>query len=203
MGDRSSNPGCVDPSALIRSASKGDESAWRGLLELYGRRVFAMAKSRCRRDDLAEEIAQSVFVTVATTLVQGGYTEQGKFEPWLFRVTMNRVRDEMRRIKRHAAPTDPHALAQSNGAEDEPERPEESDVRALREAMGELSEADRQVVELRHQGGLGFKEIAAILEEPLGTVLARHHRALRKLKERMEQGTAEVGKRVESKGDRR
>jgi RNA polymerase sigma-70 factor (ECF subfamily) len=53
--------------------------------------------------------------------------------------------------------------------------------------MEKLAEGDRDVIELRHHGGLSFKQMADLLDEPVGTLLARHHRALRKLKEAMEQ----------------
>ena len=56
----------------------------------------------------------------------------------------------------------------------------------LKRAMETLSDADREIVELRHHGGLSFKQIADVLGEPMGTLLARHHRALKKLKEMME-----------------
>jgi RNA polymerase sigma-70 factor (ECF subfamily) len=52
--------------------------------------------------------------------------------------------------------------------------------------MEGLTDTDRDVIELRHHGGLSFKQIAELLDEPLGTLLARHHRALRKLRETME-----------------
>jgi len=78
--------------------------------------VFAMARSRVRDDDMAEEITQSVFATIATKLTRDGYDERGRFESWLFRITMNRVRDEFRRLKRHAATTDPCVLAESGAA---------------------------------------------------------------------------------------
>jgi DNA-directed RNA polymerase specialized sigma24 family protein len=61
-------------------------------------------------------------------------------------------------------------------------------LRALREAMESIGDADRQVVELRHQAGLSFAQIAEVLDEPIGTLLARHHRALRKLKSILEAG---------------
>jgi RNA polymerase sigma-70 factor, ECF subfamily len=57
----------------------------------------------------------------------------------------------------------------------------------LRQAMAELSDSDREVIELRHHGGMSFREIAEMLDQPLGTLLARHHRALRKLKQLMGQ----------------
>ncbi len=162
--------------------------------------MFALARSRCRNTDVAEEITQSVFATVATKLRQGLYTEKGRFESWLFRVTMNRVRDEVRRVRRQPVVSDAgEALAR------EPERrpasePGESrtgvELPALRAAMEELNESDREVVELRHHAGLSFKQMSDLLDEPVGTLLARHHRALRKLREIMESaasGARELG----------
>lgn len=188
MPDRLPSPETGDLASLIVRAGGGDEAAWRELIGLYGRRVYAMARSRCRGDDLAEEIAQSVFATVAAKLSAGEYVEQGRFESWLFRVTMNRVRDEARRRTRHAEPTDPEVLGEVAAAsvESAAARAEVKELDSLREALKRLGDADREVVELRHHGGLSFQQIAAVLEEPMGTVLARHHRALRKLKELME-----------------
>ena len=52
--------------------------------------------------------------------------------------------------------------------------------------MEHLSPADREVIELRHHAQMGFKQMSEVLDEPLGTLLARHHRALRKLREILE-----------------
>jgi len=166
--------------SVVARAAAGDERAWETLVSIYSRRVYAMAKSRLRRPDLAEEITQSVFVTIATKLRDNAYTEQGRFEAWLFRVTMNRVRDAARRMKRQAVAMEPSAIA-AMGAEASAAG-DPADLGALRAALGTLGDADREVIELRHHGQLGFKEIAEMLGEPLGTVLARHHRALRKLR---------------------
>lgn len=166
------------------------ERAWTEILHRYARRVYAMARAHVRDDTTAEEIAQSVFATLATTLSRGSYAEQGRFESWLFRVTMNRVRDEARRRKRHARPTDPSTLADLHLAEDSAPHAHDADTLArLRNALAHLSEPDRHVVELRHHGALSFQQIADTLGEPLGTVLARHHRALKKLRTIMEQET--------------
>jgi len=172
---------------VVRDAADGSESAWRELTTLYGRRVFAMARSRVHDDDLAEEITQSVFVTVATKLTRDGYAEQGRFEPWLFRITMNRVRDEFRRRKRHAHSTDPSHLGDTLAVHDTPvddHTPLEQS--RLREALEQLNESDRTIIDLRHQGQMSFKQISALLDEPVGTLLARHHRALKKLRTMLE-----------------
>lgn len=174
----------AEVAGLLAAASKGDQGAWRELIARYGRRVFALAKSRCQRTDLAEEVTQSVFATVAGKLGRGGYTEQGRFESWLFRVAMNRIRDEMRRLKRQADPTDPSSFGGVESRASE-ESVEGVMLDKLRAAMMELPDQDREVVELRHHGQMSFKEMSELLNEPLGTLLARHHRALRKLKQIM------------------
>lgn len=174
-----------DADGIVERAASGEEAAWVELVEMYGRRVFALAKSRVRRADLAEEIAQSVFATIAVKLRDGGYTDQGRFEAWLFRIAMNRIRDEIRRERRHAVPTDPANFGGLGGTDPDVDRigtGNAGELSQLRQAMGELSDADREVIELRHHGELSFKQMAEMLDEPMGTLLARHHRALRKLK---------------------
>ncbi|MBL8763710.1 MAG: sigma-70 family RNA polymerase sigma factor [Phycisphaerae bacterium] len=168
--------------AVLAAAAKGDERAWRTLVDLYSRRVFALAKSRVRRADVAEEVTQSVFATLACKLSDGSYTEQGRFEAWLFRVAMNRIRDEIRKARRSLEVSENglHAQTVSTTSEGGSIAPE---LRGLRDALARLSAADREVVELRHHAGMSFNQIAELLAEPLGTLLARHHRALRKLKE--------------------
>lgn len=172
---------------LLEAASGGDEAAWRDVIGLYGRRVYALIKSRCRNESLAEELTQSVFATVATKLGQGQYTEQGKFESWLFRIAMNRVRDEARRAKHRPVPVDP-ATFNDRPQQLAVESQDPSKIDALRDAIKLLPDSDQEVVVLRHHGGMSFKAISELLEEPVGTLLARHHRALRKLKQILESG---------------
>jgi len=173
---------------IVADAASGRESAWERLVDLYSRRVFAMARSRLHDDDLAEEITQSVFVTVATKLRQTeGYSEQGRFEPWLFRITMNRVRDLARKRSRQATPVAPEHMAEVRGPGDEAGEVRQRDhdrreMDRLRSAMERLNDVDREIIELRHHGQLSFKQIAEITGDPLGTLLARHHRALKKLR---------------------
>lgn len=197
-----------DVTALLASAAAGDGSAWVTLVERYGRRVYALASSRTRSHDAAEEITQSVFVTVAEKVGQNEYTERGRFEPWLFRIAMNRIRDHIRRVRRepsvrivgdeatvaqisHDARLGAGAGSGCGGAVDAVATDEHArrEVDALRRAMDRLSDPDREVIELRHHASLSFKQIADLLGEPLGTLLARHHRALKKLREHIEQGS--------------
>lgn len=179
-----------DLSVLLEAASRGDDAAWRELVARYARRVFALARSRCKDSDVAEEITQSVFTTIAAKLAGGEYAERGRFESWLFRVAMNRVRDHARKQRRRLASLEQTADPRTPVPDPQNDSTDHSQVERLRAAVAMLSDADREVVELRHHGGLGFKEMAELLGEPLGTILARHHRALKKLREALESGAA-------------
>jgi len=166
--------------ALLARAVAGDQQAWREIVQRWSPRVYGFLRGYTNNSDLAEEITQSVFCTVAAKLCD--YVEQGYFEAWLFRVALNRLRDEMRRRKRHAPPMDAELLGDLAPLKQSEQHASGEELLALREALGQLPENDRLVIELRHQGGMGFQQMADLLHEPLGTLLARHHRALRKLK---------------------
>ncbi len=172
--------------AVLQRAAAGDQDAWRIVVEAFSPRVFALVRSQCGDAELAEEITQSAFCTIASKLAS--YTEVGRFEQWIFRIAMNRLRDEMRRRKRHARPVEETTLTSLAGA-DESEGPaayDESGMLAkLRQALTSLPEADQRIIHMRHFGELSFRQIADILDQPIGTVLARQHRALKKLRDLM------------------
>ncbi len=166
----------------IVAAANGDETAWRSIVEAYSFRVFALIRSKCADEELAEEITQSTFCTIAQKLPT--YTETGKFEPWLFRIAMNRLRDEMRRRKRHAVPMENQTIGVLSGGVTDERKDEETakKIQALRLAVCQLSSSDQDIIHMRHSAGMSYKQIADVLGEPLGTVLARQHRALKKLR---------------------
>jgi RNA polymerase sigma-70 factor (ECF subfamily) len=168
--------------SLVARASRGDEDAWRAIVERCAPRMHAIIRAQCRDDDLAEEIVQSTFCSVVRTLAN--YEEGGRFESWLMRIAMNRLRDEMRRRGRQAVPTEQTTLVGLAGGAVPEGEPDAGGVaaRRLMQALDRLSDADREIIHLRHVGGLGFKQIAEALDTPIGTLLARHHRALRKLR---------------------
>ena len=76
--------------AMLKRAACGDELAWKQLIDAYSTRVYGLIRAQCGNSDLAEEITQSTFCTIVVKIA--GYTELGKFEQWLFRIAMNRLR---------------------------------------------------------------------------------------------------------------
>lgn len=174
----------------LKAAAAGDADAWRQLVESYSGRVFGLLYRQCGDGELAEEITQATFAKVVQRL--GDYREQGRFEAWLFRIAVNRLRDEMRRRKRQAITVDfeatpPEALGRTDdGPTPQAVLQQAERIDALRKAISKLPDADRQILEMRYTAELGFAQIAEILGQPLGTVLARGHRALKKLRDMLD-----------------
>lgn len=170
---------------LVRAAAQRDPQAWTALVKLYAPRLYALVFSRTRNATVSEDIAQSVLATAAVMVCQGSYSEEGRFESWLFRIAMNRVRDHVRSQKRRGTALSIDVAGDVASQRDDTGTVGDDGVplsQRLAAAMQQLSEADREVVELRHHGGMSFRDMAEVLGEPLGTLLARHHRALAKLK---------------------
>ena len=179
---------------LLERAKRHDLEALDELVDRYANRLFGyLLRLTGHRDD-AEELVQEVFVRLVRTIDR--YRHDGRFDAWLFRIATNLARDRARTLKRR--PTtgsldDPGgADAPRLVADPDVESPDRSiqqkeDVDRLQQAMERLPETDRQVILLRHYSEMSFNEIAELMGTPIGTALARAHRALAKLRGWMEE----------------
>ena len=195
-------PGDPNPQHSLSMAADGDPQAWREIVDAFSPRVYALLLRQCGDRELAEELTQQTFVKLVSQLARRRYEEQGKFESWLFRIATNGLRDEIRRRRRQARPMDFTAGDGNDGRDRiaEPVSPDAQNpfegasraeqIELLRRAVAQLSEVDQQILNLRHTAGLSYVQIAEVLDEPLGTVLARGHRALGKLRRKMTSQTA-------------
>ena len=124
------------------------------------------------------------------------FSDVGKFEAWMFRVARNAMLDRVRKKQRWSrvmaggggAVEDLVPLVQEVASADPgpavvAEKTEVLD--RLRTWVGELGEKEREVLEMRYTGRLKYEQIAEALGEPVGTVLARAHRAVKKLRQKM------------------
>jgi RNA polymerase sigma-70 factor (ECF subfamily) len=179
---------------LLVRCQAGNRAAWDELVDAYWQRLFGYALRATSNAELAQDLVQETFLRIVQRL--GRYDDQGKFEAWLFRILVNLVRDHGRSLARHPV--------QSTVIESDGERIEltdelsgkvpaphdllhhREDVDALQVALRKLPEGDRQILMLRHFADMPFKDIARTLNCPIGTVLARAHRALGKLRGLME-----------------
>ena len=115
------------------------------------------------------------------------YREENHFKSWLFRIGRNEAIDIIRRRRRMIVAEAPEEYL--GGVQDTESLPgarelieERESVQALMRAIALLPEKEKEVVAMRTQGELPFREIAKIIGAPIGTVLARMHAAKKKLK---------------------
>jgi RNA polymerase sigma-70 factor (ECF subfamily) len=174
---------------LVELSLDGDEGAFGILVRRYPRRLTAFLSQLVGDMELARELSQEAFVRAWSALER--FNPKYRFSTWLFRIAHNLGIDQLR--KRRLLTT-PLFRTDSEGDEVEVVIPDldkdplgHLENRALaselREVIEGLRPEYRELVLLRHFGGLSYQEIADFTEMPLGTVknkLFRAHSVLRK-----------------------
>ena len=186
----------MDPAqlrAVIASAQAGSADAYRVLLEAYGRRLYGYFFRACGNHHEAEDLLGEMTLRLVRQLRR--YDDRGRFEPWLFRIAANMVRDRIRRYRAKAPPvslsseSDSSAPLSDRLVSDDPAVDSATlaseDSTELNAALNKLDGRTREMMLLRHFGQMSFKDIADIYNCPLGTVLARVHRGLAALRSMM------------------
>jgi RNA polymerase sigma-70 factor (ECF subfamily) len=172
--------------ALLRTSPAEGIAA---LYDRYSRLVFSVALRIVQDRGAAEEIAQDVFLRCWRT-IDNYRPDQSGLATWLLTIARNRSVDELRsrrgkETRREVSDELLAPIAIDPGLDDSLLRDE------IRQALGGLPPAQREVVELVFWGGLTRREIAERLSLPLGTVHTRLRLAMDKLREALGQWLAE------------
>lgn len=168
---------------LIQRWLNGDEAAFGMLYQRYRRPLYAyLNRLADGNTHLADDLHQQVWARALDNFER--YRDHDRFLSWLFRIARNLAVDYFRR-RQTAGEEELDAPVP-----DERETVAESLDRdrlsqALEEAIRTLGPDQREVVELR-RNGVPFKEIAAIQQVSINTVLGRMHYAVRRLRETLE-----------------
>lgn len=161
----------------LTAVAGGDMAALEALYTAFYRPVFLLAASLTSDAQLAQDVAQEVFVTVRTCA--GQYRPGSNARAWIFGVTRNAARYCLRKA-RWEQPTDPLPEAPVPGGGMESHC---LDGIVVNEALACLSAGEYPVVLLHVFAGIKLTEIAAALDIPYGTVLWRYAEARKKLKQ--------------------
>jgi len=186
---------------LLTAFKAGDPEALGELMVRHKAPVYGYLVRITGRAEAADDIFQEVFLKLVHN--PGAYNEREKFKAWLFTVARNAAMDHFRReTARHEVPLPdgdwrPEEEGGTGGPPEAAISPEPGPDKALDSkllaerlagALEKLSEDQREVFYLRHYSELSFKEIAAMLGLPIGTVLARMSRAADHLRKELEGG---------------
>ena len=164
---------------LIRVAG-GDRDALAALYQRTRAAVYGLALSYLKNAHDAQDLTQDVYVQVWDCAEQ--YRSAGSPMGWLLTVCRNLCLMRLRREERHAALSEEEwdaIPAQECGLN--------ADERTLLQgALASLADEERRIVLLHAVTGMKHREIAALLELPLPTVLSKYHRALKKMRAYLE-----------------
>lgn len=194
MAENAPLSSCSDENLLARFRS-GQRGAFDQLVHRYEAELYNYLCRYLGDATLAEDVFQNTFLQVY--LKSDLFTAGRPVRPWLYTVATNQAIDALRRIRRHpavslhAAPPveidgEVHSLLEmleTAGPAPLDTLQAEEARRVVRAGVGALPDFLRQVVILAYYQGLKYRDIAEIMNIPVGTVKSRLHTALIRLQE--------------------
>jgi len=171
---------------LVRAVARGDESAFEELVEKHRHSVLNIIHRYVWERDVADDIAQDVFVIVWTKA--GTFKEKSSFSTWLYRIVVNQCLNFRRTRKRKPPPVSldgmdadspPESLQTGDGHE------QSARTAAVQRAIAELPDRQRIALILSHYEGRTYAEVAAVMETSVPAVESLLIRAKSALRSRL------------------
>jgi RNA polymerase sigma factor (sigma-70 family) len=187
---------------LVALYLKGNEKGLETLLQRHKSKLFSSILVIVKDRALAEDVFQDTFLKVIQTLKKGQYNEEGKFLPWVYRISHNLIIDHFRRIKKmppaaiyyNEEGEEIHPLDKVSDTKDVYQTSDESAKRKnnVRDLIHMLPPDQREVVIMRTYYDMSFKEIADMTNVSINTSLGRMRYAMINLKKMIEERNVEV-----------
>lgn len=180
----------ISDTQLLQRHLQGEEAAFGTLIKRYRKELFSFLVRFTGDVEMAEDVFQETFLQLHISAAT--FDPQRRLKPWLFTIAANKGRDAMRsRWRKQAAPLD----AMVGGSNDDQTSyaslmpssipaPEEALAnletrQAVQKIVDRMPENLRVVLLLSYFHDFPYKDIAEMLNVPLGTVKSRLHAALR------------------------
>ncbi len=166
----------------LKDLRKGRRQAYEEVVLRHYRAVFRFMAYLTRDTGLAEELTQETFASAWANI--DSFKARSSFETWLHRIAYNKFIDSKRSLQRDAALMS--GLKEENDKAPETSNPlhrltADENSRLLYEAMRRLRSQDYIVILLHYIQGLSFRQVAKVLDQPVGTVKWHTSRALKTL----------------------
>ncbi len=174
----------LEDDGFVVRALKGDESAYKDLMEKYDRPIYFHIRKMIKEKELVEDLVQEVFMKAFKNLET--YSNEYAFSTWLYRIATNHTIDYLRKKKLQTLSiNDPYKTKDGEVEIQLPDETYATDKKVIKkerkaivqDAIANLPEKYRAVIQLRHMEEYSYDEIADELDLPLGTVKAHIFRA--------------------------
>lgn len=187
-------PESITDETLMLECQRGCVEALEELYRRHHRIVFLFILRMVQRRDLAEDIAQETFLRVFSN--RHTWQPRSKFTSWMYRIARNLCIDEKRRYWNRLVQMDSQIVdAQQEDQQSFIERVEDSgndardafarkiDEDAIKQAINQLSDEQREVIVLNKYHGMSYLEIAEVLGATPESIKQRAYRAHLKLRQ--------------------
>ncbi|MEL0456432.1 sigma-70 family RNA polymerase sigma factor [Flavobacteriaceae bacterium SZ-1-7] len=173
----------ITDAALVSHYIKGNESALETLIVRHKQKIYSFIYSKVYDKDVAEDIFQDTFIKVIRTLKRGNYNEEGKFLPWVMRISHNLVIDYFRKNNRmpkfdNAGEFSIFSVLSDSSLNAEKSIIKEQVENDVRRLVDELPEDQKEVLLMRIYNDMSFKEISDKTGVSINTALGRMRYAL-------------------------
>jgi RNA polymerase sigma-70 factor (ECF subfamily) len=167
--------------SFIARVKRGDEASISQLYRQYAPRIYGYVASRVGNPVLADDLTSDVFLRALEGLPRFEYRGIS-LGAWLYRIAHDRVADHFRQqARRQTLPLENGILPPQNGVE--PQVAANLEAQRLKEAMGQLTADQQQVILLRFNAGLKLKETAYVMDRSIDAVKMLQLRALARLRQ--------------------
>lgn len=169
---------------LIHRFLNGNQQGIEMLINRHKNKVYTYILIIVKNPVLAEDIFQDTFIKIVHSLTSGRYKDNGKFLSWAIRIAHNLIIDHFRKEKQNNEVSgESYESFVLNSKDYSIGNIEEKLIRDqilndVRTLIDELPEEQKEVILLRHYGGLSFKEIADQTNVSINTALGRMRYAL-------------------------
>lgn len=170
----------LDPERLVEAARAGDPDAWESLYRRVYPRLRSYVASRVGPADAEDLVSETM--TRAVAAIDSFSWEPAGFDGWVFGIARRVTADHNRRSARRRARPIVSLDRSSDGADHGAGLERDDEHAQLREALGRLSDSDRELLELRAIGQLTFDEVARLLGKRPGAVRTAASRAAARLR---------------------
>lgn len=169
---------------LLMAAARGDQAAFGRLYESTAGLVYGLVRRVVRDPAQSEEVAQEVFTEAWRTAARFD-TERGTAQTWLLTMAHRRAIDRVRSEQSSRDRTDLVAHREHTRGFDEVFEQVETRLehQQIRDALAVLTELQREAVELAYFKGYTYREVADLLDTPLGTIKTRMRDGLIRLRD--------------------
>ncbi|OMQ13569.1 RNA polymerase sigma factor [[Flexibacter] sp. ATCC 35103] len=177
----------IPDALLVKNYVEGNEGALATLIKRHESKIYGFIYSKIADRDISNDIFQDTFIKVIKTLKSNSYNEEGKFLPWVMRISHNLIVDHFRKTKKMPMYRETEEFSIFSVMSDDSLTIENKMIFDqvevdLKKIIEELPDDQKEVLVMRMYQDMSFKEISELTGVSINTALGRMRYALMNLR---------------------